>query len=255
MIETNPVRLALPTLRGGSRRAALVALLPLAACGPGADPVGTPLTWWHHLEGGVIAEQRPPPPGVDDPYPHVGTTPARPPVPSVAARDALTASLAEQRTETHRLDAHDPIVVTAAPSRAGPAKAGAAPPSSATIDAAGDAAGSAPGGKAAPAAPKPPPTPEQQEANAPMLAMPPPPADAAVVVSGPLPQMPAAPPPPPHFAGFDIPATPLGRLVPDYEPEAAKESNLAFVAQSDVLLPESHRALNAVVARRGAGSI
>ncbi len=47
--------------------AALVAPLLLARCGPAHDPLDTPIAWWHNLQGGVIAEQRPPPPGVDAP--------------------------------------------------------------------------------------------------------------------------------------------------------------------------------------------
>lgn len=221
----------------------------LAGCGAGQDPVGTPLSWWHQLEGGAIAEQRPPPPGVDDPYPHVGTTPARPVVPSKAARDALTASLASDRTATDRLDVHDPLPPPAAvagrpakPAMADQASAG----SSATLDAAGGAASQTP--SAPPPPPAPVPTPEQQERGEPVLAMPPAPASVTIASGGPLPAMPAAPPPPPRFPGFDIPATEVGRLTPDYTPEAPRDTTLAFAPGTDELLPQSRPVLRRVAA-------
>ncbi len=227
---------------------ALLTTWPLAACGPGQDPVGTPLTWWHGLEGGVIAEQRPPPPGVDDPYPHVGTTPARPTVPSKPVRDQLTASLAAQRTATHRLDLDQPI---AAPRpAAAPAKTAAPPPASgapasATIEAAGDAPAASPGTPAPPAPrPKPLPTPEQQEASQPMLTMPSPPQAVTIAASGPLPEMPAAPPAPPSLGGFAIPTTEVRRLTPDYAAETARAENIGFVPGSDELLPASRSLLD-----------
>ncbi len=229
-----------------------LALLPLAACGPGHSPEDAPFAWWHGLEGGVIAQQRPPPPGVDDPYPHVGTTPARPTVPSKTVRDSLTASLAAQRTETHRLDVDQPIPPPAA--APAPAKAGAAaPPASATIEAAGDAPAAAPGAPAPPP-PKPAPlaTPEQQEAKEPVLAMPPAPAAVTVVGSGPLPEMPASPPSPPSFSDFAIPTTQVARLTPDYVPEAVHLSNLGFVPGSDELLPASRSLLDHMA--RGSGT-
>lgn len=233
---------------GGSSRVWWLALVPLAACAPGQSPDGTPLSWWHGLEGGVIAEQRPPPPGVDDPYPHVGTTPARPTVPSKDVRDALTASLAAQRTTTHRQDLDQPIPPPAA--APAPAKGAPAPPASATLDAAGDA----PAGTA-PAAPVPPPkplaTPEQQEASQPVLAMPPAPAAVTVAASGPLPEMPAAPPPSPTVGDFAIPATTVARLTPDYVSEAVHAENLAFAPGSDELLPRSRSLLDHMAARSG----
>lgn len=227
-----------------------LALLPLAGCGAGQDPVGTPVSWWHGLEGGVIAEQRPPPPGVDDPYPHVGTTPARPTVPSKDVRDGLTASLAAQRTVTHRLDADQPVAVPVA--AAVPAKAAAPPPASATIEAAGDAPAPVPGTPAPPAPPpRPLPTPEQQEANQPVLAMPPAPGAVTVAASGPLPEMPAAPPPSPAVGGFVIPVTAVARLTPDYVSEAAHAANLDYLPGSDELLPKSRAVLDHVAVGSG----
>ena len=32
-----------------------------------------PVSWWHDLQGGKIAEERPPPPGADQPYPNLAS--------------------------------------------------------------------------------------------------------------------------------------------------------------------------------------
>ncbi|WP_419729746.1 OmpA family protein [Lichenicola sp.] len=92
------------------------------------DPVDTPLNWWHQLEGGAIAQQRPPPPGVDDPYPKIGTTPAAAPqVASMDLRKSVTAGLVEQRNLSARLNAHDPLPPPVAVATPGKAASGAAP--------------------------------------------------------------------------------------------------------------------------------
>ena len=53
-------------------------------------PVGDAVDWWHRQQGGVIASERPPPPGVGDPYPNLATVPARPTPTDAASRRALT---------------------------------------------------------------------------------------------------------------------------------------------------------------------
>ncbi|MFT8800327.1 MAG: hypothetical protein ABF822_12275, partial [Acetobacter orientalis] len=47
-------------------------LLSLAGCQQHRDFVDNTLEWTQRMRGGVIAAQRPPPPGQYDPYPHVG---------------------------------------------------------------------------------------------------------------------------------------------------------------------------------------
>jgi hypothetical protein len=80
----------------------LAALLALGGCGH-RDPFDATLDWMHQYQGGVIAQQRPPPPNVHDPYPAVGLTPTSPPVlPSEALRQSLTENLVEQRNLAHR---------------------------------------------------------------------------------------------------------------------------------------------------------
>ena len=46
-----------------------------------------PMDWWHQLQGGSIASERPPPPGITDPYPNLARVPAKP-VPTDAATRA-----------------------------------------------------------------------------------------------------------------------------------------------------------------------
>ena len=251
----------------------------LAGCGP--DPVGTPIAWWHSLQGGAIAEQRPPPPGVDDPYPHVGTTPKAPAVPSVAVRDELTQSLLAQRYASTLTDARDPLAASpdAGARPAGPGRGAGATAAPATGGAAGAPAGAAGGGVTGtptgatasldaagspppavpgrtPVAPRPPPllTPEQQEADEPKLAMPaPPPGGVTIDAAAPLPTMPRTPPAPPAFPNFAIPTTQVAALHPVFGPPPA--ADLAFEPGSDVLEPHARGALLHAASTRGGGRI
>ncbi len=93
----------------------LAALLMLALGGCAHDPVQTPVAWWHGLQGGAIAEQRPPPPGQNLPYPQLGTTPPRPPLPDALTRDRLREELAAEREAAVRRAARNPIVVVPPP--------------------------------------------------------------------------------------------------------------------------------------------
>ena len=55
----------------------LAAIAGLTGCGSVPASIN-PVAWWHDLQGGVIAEQRPPPPGATDPYPNIASVPERP---------------------------------------------------------------------------------------------------------------------------------------------------------------------------------
>ena len=247
----------------------------LSGCGH-RDPVDTPVNWWHQLEGGAIAQQRPPPPGVDDPYPKVGTTPATAPVLlSPQLRAAMTEHLIEQRNLSARLNATEPLpppVVQpvgkastgAAPGPgAAPALAPLAAPnpaqSSATLDAA--------------EAPPPPPPPVQaadrtaQKAQdgtkpvetGPELAMPAIVPDQAglVTASGPIPSIPNAPPPPPGLPGIAMPPPPsyVAPSHPDYVLTPVKGESLQFPPGSDALSPGQDGTLSGLAIRRGATGI
>ena len=80
---------------------------------------------------GLSDEGRRPPPGLEDPFPNLASVPPRPERPSVAARDAISAALAADRTRSR-----DPLVLRGVPggpgaatSAAGPGQMPAGPPS------------------------------------------------------------------------------------------------------------------------------
>ena len=200
---------------GAALAGMLAGLLPLGGCAH-RDAVDTTLDWWHQYQGGVIAQQRPPPPGAHDPYPAVGLTPTTPPVlPSAERRQDVTEALIEQRNLAHRMAAEvGPLTNTAVPAPApAPARptvpAVAAAASSATLEAA----------EAPPAAPVVAPKPVGKASSAPaddsagaLVAMPEVGEDVggvgskAPAVAAPLPAIPAGPPTAPQFPGFAVPA-------------------------------------------------
>lgn len=235
-------------------------LAPLAGCGH-RDVIDTPVGWWHQLEGGAIAEQRPPPPGVDDPYPKVGTTPAAAPqVASLELRHSVTDQLVEQRNLSARLNAHDPLPppVATPTAHARPVSATAASgpaQSSATLDAA-EAPASPPSSGADHAARLPAAAPAADEAELAMPDLAPSPAGSTGAPS-PLPPIPDAPPPPPGLPGIAMPPPPsyVPPPRPAYAVAAAPGDPLQFAAGSDVLSPGQAGALRAIVAHRGSGSI
>ncbi len=234
--------------------------LPLLALLAGCahrDPVDTPVAWWHQLEGGAIAQQRPPPPGVDDPYPAIGTTPAAAPkVASAELRRSVTEQLIEQRNLSVRLDAHDPLP----PAAAAPAKAAKPVPavvpnpaqSSATLDAADAppapvartaagavvpaAAGGGDGGDLAL-----PTVVSSTDSGAPVV----------------LPAIPDAPPAPPGLPGIVMPPPPSYVLPvrPHYTLAQGPGELLQFAAGSDVLGSGQSGALHQIATHRGAGSV
>ena len=246
---------------------ALVCVLALAGCerlGRLTDtesPFDTPVDWWHQLQGGMIAEDRPPPPGVSDPYPNLGQVPPRPTPTDAATRRALTARLASQRDVARREAAQDPITPIPPPAAAsapvptgrpsGPPAAPAPPELPlATLDAA-----SAP---PRPAAPAPPPAPAAPPPPA-FLAPPRPPpaaqaaapqaAPAAPIVSGPVPALPGTPPPPPLLAG--LPATTFAPATPRPRPSVS----LTFIPGSAALPTGADDKLQQLAARRAGGTI
>ncbi len=244
---------------------AILLTLGLAGCAH-RDVVDTPVGWWHQLQGGAIAEQRPPPPGVDDPYPAIGTTPAHPPpLASVELRRSVTASLLRQRNLTTRLDAADPIPdPVATPPAARPPGAAGTPPASG-VPAPGAPAPGAPASGAsaaldaaqAPAAG--PATAAHDQDSEPELAMPAlqlPPADASGVAVV-LPAIPGAPPAAPRLPGLRVqPGMPAAdRAPPDYAVAPVAGTEVAFAAGTDAMLGGQAGALHAIAARRGAGAI
>ena len=243
----------------GLAAAGLLALL--AGCGH-RDVVDTPVAWWHGLEGGAIAQQRPPPPGVDDPYPKIGTTPAAAPqVVSVELRKATTADLIEQRNLSARLNAHDPLPPPLVPpekSTGNPTAPGPAASSSAVLDAAEAPPAAAAPSRATPAAAASPASASVEEAD---LAMPAlvPPAPGAPDPNAPivLPVIPASPPPAPILPGIAMPPPPayVAPARPAYALTAPSGDALQFLAGSDVLAASQFGTLHAIATRRGAGPV
>src|SRR5690348_133049 len=64
--------------------AAAALVLGLTGCASFPSSMN-PVSWWHDLQGGKIAEDRPPPPGADQPYPNLASVPPKPAEPDRAA--------------------------------------------------------------------------------------------------------------------------------------------------------------------------
>lgn len=217
----------------------------------------TPIRWWHDLQGGKIAQVRPPPPGVTDPYPNLGQVPARPVLTDAATRRALAARLASERDRTQREAIQDPLVLPAAsvaparPTVTAPSRP-AAPPSDPSASVAVLEAATAPA--LTPALAAPPTIPEAAAAmpapSAPQTAKPPatpavqPPAEA-----GPLPDLPAAAPPLPRLGG--LPASVNEPAVPRVAPGVS----VAFRPGSATLPAAADAALRELAGRRAGATI
>ncbi len=237
----------------------LLAVLALPACSEvermsdSRLTAQTPVNWWHDLQGGKIAEQRPPPPGVTDPYPNLGQVPPRPTLTDAATRRALAARLVAERDRTERAATQDPLVLPA-PAGAAPAPANAAPrppvppPDPGASVAVMDAA-------TAPAAPPPAAPPAVVPPGPPAIAPPPgvtpgpPTAPRPAVESGPVPDLPAAAPPLPRLGG--MPATVDAPAVPRVPPPVA----FAFRPGSAALPASADAALRGLAGRRAGAAI
>ena len=75
-----------------------------------------PVNWWHGMEGGKIAEQRPPPPGANDPYPNLASVPARPAPPDKDAMKRLTDALVADRSNAQYTNQATPLPDPSSPS-------------------------------------------------------------------------------------------------------------------------------------------
>lgn len=184
---------------GDQARPALLALLLLAACSPGQGPESIGPVFARIT--GPAFEGREPPPGTDQPFPNLGTIPARPAVADPAVRDALTAALAEDRQRSRNpLDPEMRPEPIRPAGTAGDASLPMRPPGAAPVAAAPRVPWETPGlpPPASPAAvPQPGPAPAPQTRPGPAAAPPPvmdnapPPPPPAELLS------PSAPPPPP----------------------------------------------------------
>jgi outer membrane protein OmpA-like peptidoglycan-associated protein len=233
--------------------ATLASLLLLAGCAT-ENPLDTPIGWFHDLQGGAIAEQRPPPPGVGMPYPKLVTVPAKPTLPDASTRDSLQEQLTAQRDRAERIAARLPF----APPDLGPPPPGAAKPAAPKPDAT-PAAASAPdapvpdAGAPAASASLPMADPRPASASPPASAAP---ADAPVFIVGDVPddsgaKMPAAPPPPATFEG--VAAEPLPTPpppVPPRLPAALRGTEILFLPGEAVLRESQMPTLKDIAATR-----
>jgi outer membrane protein OmpA-like peptidoglycan-associated protein len=180
-----------------------------------------PVSWWHDLQGGKIAEERPPPPGADQPYPNLASVPPKPQAPDRAALANIATALIADRTNAQHAAAAAPIADPSLPSAspglfgrgtvpppapAPPPGAGQASATMAAADAPPAAASPSPPAKAADAVPAPAKAPLGTVESAPLA---PPGATAQPPAVAPAPPaLATAPPPPPRLSGAGSAAPP-----------------------------------------------
>ena len=248
------------------------ALLSVAACTGSVERMSdsrltldTPIDWWHNLQGGKIAEVRPPPPGVDDPYPNLSQVPPRPTPTDSATRRALAARLVAERDRTRREATQDPLILPA-PAAAAPtptATRPAAPPPDPGASVAVLEAATAPPPAETPAPPPAAPSPAAPPASpAPVAASPPPamalagpPRGKPAVASGPIPDLPSEAPPLPQLRGIpaSVSAPPVPRPPPGVS-VAFRPGSATLPAGADAALHElAGRRAGAVVAVEAGG--
>lgn len=150
---------AYKTVQPGMARAGGFLLLGVLA-GCSSTSSMNPVNWWHGLQGGRIAEERPAPPGAEAPYPNLSTVPARPAPPDRDAMKRLTESLIGDRSNAQYTAEAAPLADPSSPSASpGLFGAGTLPPPPPAPPPGSAAAGSSSGPLSAslPAASAPPP--------------------------------------------------------------------------------------------------
>jgi outer membrane protein OmpA-like peptidoglycan-associated protein len=224
---------------------ALAACWLMAGC---SDPLAAPVDLYHDLEGGEIAAQRPPPPGAGQPYPKLGTVPAKPTMPDPAYRRALQAQLQAERDRTERIAADTPLVVVPPlPSAAPPPQAGQPAGANATL-----ATADAPAVPAKPQAAAPSPV-QAAPAAEPGATIP-----ATLTILGAaspgdaagFPEIPPAPPPPASFEGVPSLPAPTPRIIPVALADTPTGTPVFFPLGSAILPPAQIQALKDVVSHR-----
>jgi outer membrane protein OmpA-like peptidoglycan-associated protein len=268
------------------RIAALAAVAPMLLLGGCSSLPSSinPVSWWHSLQGGAIAEQRPPPPGASDPYPNLASVPPPPAQPDRAALHQITDQLIADRTNAQHEAAAAPLADPSSPSASPglfgtgttppPGPPGQAPkpgtPAAAGAPSAGPQAAGPPAAGAstepvasasmpAAPAPAPPPAPAASPAKAPVSAVnstPLAPPGETPAETAPLPQISAAPPPAPSVPGFAVPtATAAATPTPPPATIAGDAVTVPF-PNGSALLPSSATApLKQLAAKRGAATI
>ncbi len=85
----------------------LTMVLPLV--GGGCSALQSPVDWYHGLEGGRIADQRPAPPNDDARYPNLSAVPARPVNSDMNTRNAVVNGLVADRANAQYAAALNPL--------------------------------------------------------------------------------------------------------------------------------------------------
>ena len=209
--------------------------LLLTGCG-GANS-GGPVAWWHQLEGGRIAADRPPPPNDTAPFPNLANIPARPTATPGAVRSQIAAGLVADRANANYAAGRTNPVTRSPPQLAPPQQ---------------DAQGASMGAVSAPprAAPR---------GLVATVSLPAPAAadDAA------MPTMSATPPSQanlPGVGGITVPAPPplappAAPVAPPAAPVAGAPVTVGFAPGSAALPPDVLPALRALAARRAGRAI
>lgn len=251
-----------------------------------------PVSWWHDLEGGKIAEERPPPPGADQPYPNLASVPPKPATPDRAALTNIASALVADRTNAQHVAEAAPIADPSSPS-ASPelfGKGTVPPPALPPPAGSQQASATVPAVEAPPPGPSPATQPASTGETAPPAKAPvgnvqsaplaPPGATARppAVAAGTPPPLPAAPPPPPNLPGVPSgpPAStgspPPAAATPPVPPTAgtqvaaatpattsagnpANTVSVTFVNGSAELPPVANDTLKQLAGRRGNGVI
>jgi outer membrane protein OmpA-like peptidoglycan-associated protein len=247
-----------------------------------------PVSWWHSLQGGAIAEQRPPPPGATDPYPNLASVPPPPVQPDRAAMRQITDSLIADRTNAQHEAAAAPLADPSSPTASpglfgtgttpppGPPGAAAKSGAPAVAPAAGTpTAGPTPAGPPAPGqqlpgpvasasmpaapAPAPPPAPAAPPARAPVGAVnsaPLAPPGETAAETAPLPTIAAAPPAAPSVPGFAVPTAPsTATPAPPPATITGNAVTVPFADGSALLPPSATSPLRQLAAKRGSATI
>ncbi len=261
-----------------SWRAASMFVLLVAGCSSLPASIN-PVSWWHNLQGGKIAEERPPPPGADQPYPNLASVPPKPAPPDRASLTNIANALIADRTNAHHVAAAAPI---ADPSLPNPSpdlfgRGTVSPPPPAPPPGTGNATATMAAAEAPPPSSKPGPDaqPVPAPATAPVgpvqtavLAPPGAAAQPPAVEAAAPPPLPTAPPPPPNLGSSQPPAAaPPSVAAATPPPPAAAASAMApaansansvgvtFITGSAVLPSLGADSLKQLAARRGSGLI
>lgn len=220
--------------------------------------LGAPVRLFHDLEGGEIAALRPPPPGAGQPYPKLGTVPAKPVVADAAYRRALQAQLAGERDRTERVAADSPIEAVPPPPPAlrSIAAPGAASPNPGQPEAATAMLETAEAPRAAvTAAPPMVPATAAMATGTPGDGGPPPGTRLSLAGDAPdpasLPDMPAAPPAPATFEGVAAEPAPTPQMIPSGLAAPRAGTQVFFPVSSDALPVSQTQTLRDFIARRG----